>query len=277
MCTTPCAGNHLASGCDHQGMGCDPYRELISADLDGEADDAERATLAAHLATCAGCTAFAAEVGRIHRASRVVVADSIPDLTDAIVERATADPTVELIGVGRPPAPARRPTRSRVAVLAFQYGLLVVALLMVVLAAPDLLASSGDAVHVSRHLGGWDVAFAIGLILAAVQPWRARGLLPMAAALAGVMVVTAAFDIARGSTPGLAEGTHLLEVFGLVFLWLLARSMPAGERPRRGLPIPTEDRGTGSPATRLRSLPTRFGMAVRPAPTAATDERSRAA
>lgn len=239
-------------------MSCDPFRELISADLDGEVGDDERTVLASHLETCPRCVAFAAEAGRLHRATRVAPAAPVPDLTEAILERADAE------GARARATPGR--DRSRVAVLAFQYGLLVVALLMMVLAVPELFASSGTAVHTSRHLGGWDVAFAVGLVLAALQPWRARGLLPMAGALAGVMVLTAAVDIARGTTPGLAEGTHLLEVFGLAFLWLLARSVPPGERPGLRRPAPAGGSAPTSAAGRLRSLPLRFGLGVGPSP-----------
>lgn len=257
-------------------MSCDAHRELISADLDGEATESERAELAAHLATCEVCTAFAADAAALHRASRIAPAAAIPDLTDAILERASVGPPTTRPSADAPAVPSgrrarRRARRSqhdgrgRVAVLAFQYGLLVVALLMVVLAVPELLAPSSDAVHTSRHLGGWDVAFAIGLVLAALQPWRARGLLPMAAALAGVMVVTAVIDIAHGSTPGMAEGTHLLEVFGLVFLWLLSRSIPTDERTRRGRPIAAAADAAVTPMARLRALPSRFGLTEPPA------------
>lgn len=251
-------------------MGCDTCRELISADLDGEADDAERAELAGHLATCAACASFSVEAARLHRSWRVTPAAAVPDLTDAILERARADadrldprPRPDAADAGARRSRRRRGAhprrRSPVATAAMQYGLLVVALLMMVLAVPDLLASSGSAIHVSRHLGGWDVAFAVGLCVAALQPWRARGLLPMAAALAGVMVVTAVIDIAHGSTPGMAEGTHLLEVLGLVFLWLLAQSVPDEERPRRSLPQPGSGDAAASPVARLRALPSRFG------------------
>ena len=280
-------------------MGCDTCRELISADLDGEADDAERAAMADHLATCAACASFSIDAARLHRSSRVAPAAVIPDLTDAILERAAADadglegaPADPGPGPSPDPVPApdrtadgpasagageRRIRRRRgahprrwspAATYAMQYGLLVVALLMMVLAVPDLLASSGSAIHASRHLGGWDVAFAVGLCLAALQPWRARGLLPMAAALAGVMVITAVIDIAHGSTPGLAEGTHLLEVLGLVFLWLLSRSVPLQDRPRRSLPSAGSDDGAAAtPIARLRALPTRFGWAPVPSMT----------
>ncbi len=230
-------------------------RELISAELDGEADDTERAALAAHLAICSACTTFRADASRLHRASRVGVAASVPDLTDAILDRVAAE------GVAFEPAAdlGRAVVRKRRLVYAMQYGLLVVALLMVVLAVPDLLASSGNEVHASRHLGGWDLAFAVGLLLAALQPWRARGLLPMAGALAGVMAVTAAIDIVHGSTPGMAEGTHLLEVLGLAFLWMLARAVPGADRPGRAR--------VDGPSIRSM-VAERFGRVGRPGPVA---------
>src|SRR5690349_12423049 len=53
--TTTGAGNHPAPGCDRVDMSCDPFRELISADLDGEATETERTELATHLATCDAC------------------------------------------------------------------------------------------------------------------------------------------------------------------------------------------------------------------------------
>jgi predicted anti-sigma-YlaC factor YlaD len=257
-------------------MSCEAFHELISADLDGEADEHEQAVLAAHLETCARCRAFVADATALHRATRIAPASTVPDLTDVILERAAADPSIGRRRIRRRNGPAHGAPRSRVAVLAFQYGLLVVALMMMVLALPELFASSGEGVHVSRHLGGWDVAFAVGLLIAALQPWRARGLLPMAAALAGVMVVTAAIDVVRGSTAGLAEGTHLLEVFGLVFLWLLSGSLSAGERPRRGQPVPS-DGATSAPVTGLRALPSRFGLTPRLSPSASERGRARPA
>jgi hypothetical protein len=59
----------------------------------------------------------------------------------------------------------------------------------------------------------------------------------------------------------MAEGTHLLEVLGLVFLWLLARSVPDAGRPRRSIPQPGSGGGSEvEPVARLRSLPARFGV-----------------
>ena len=241
-------------------MQCELGRELISAGLDDELGASERSALDRHLETCEDCTAYAAAAARLHRSSRVVPAAPVPDLTDAILGRldGVQAPDTEpprSIGSDSDPRAGRRPRRppgrsDRSAdarrsrrVFALQYGLLVVALSMVVLSVPELLATTGAAIHATRHLGVWDLAFAVGLLVAALQPWRARGLLPMAAALGCAMALTAGLDLSRGVTTGIAELSHLLEVLGLVFLWLLSRAAPIDSRlgPARraagGLPV----------------------------------------
>ena len=66
-----------------------------------------------------------------------------------------------------------------------RWALFVVALTQLVLAAPALLLGedAGATVHVARELGSFDVALAVGLLVAAWQPARAWGLLPVIAAL----------------------------------------------------------------------------------------------
>ena len=226
-------------------MQCELGRELISAGLDDELGASERSALDRHLETCEDCTAYAAAAARLHRSSRVVPAAPVPDLTDAILGRldgVQAPDTEPPRSIGSDPRTGRRPRRppgrsDRSAdarrsrrVFALQYGLLVVALSMVVLSVPELLATTGAAIHATRHLGVWDLAFAVGLLVAALQPWRARGLLPMAAALGCAMALTAGLDLSRGVTTGIAELSHLLEVLGLLFLWLLSRAAPIDSR-----------------------------------------------
>ncbi|MEJ8279961.1 zf-HC2 domain-containing protein [Pseudonocardia spirodelae] len=66
-------------------MDCQLYREVLSADLDGEAAAGERAAAAEHLAGCASCRAFRDGAARLGRPSRVGPADPLPDLTDAVL------------------------------------------------------------------------------------------------------------------------------------------------------------------------------------------------
>ena len=133
-----------------------------------------------------------------------------------------------------------------------RYVLFILAAIGLLTALPDLWNSAmSDHAHANRHLGGWAVAFSIGLLVAAVQPARARGLLPMAFALGGVMIASAVFDILGGHTPGMAESTHVLEFLELVLLWVLARQQPSGRMPR-GTRRADDGSPTRTAAPRLR-------------------------
>jgi predicted anti-sigma-YlaC factor YlaD len=190
-------------------MRCDRSRELISALLDGEGagrpDELRR-----HLDGCAGCRGWAVQARSLHRSLRLQPAPEVPDLTTAILRR-------------RLPDRRRRCPRPVLSMPVLRAVLGVVAGTQLVLGVPELLSRAGMDGHATRHLGGWDVAFAVGLLVVAVQPWRARGLLPMAAAVAGVMVVTVVVDAVSGGSPGMAEATHALEVCGVAVLWAITR------------------------------------------------------
>ncbi len=99
------------------------------------------------------------------------------------------------------------------------------AVTQLLLAAPALLMGdgAGSAVHAARELGAFDVALAAGLLVAAWQPARAWGLLPVAGVLCLVVVGTAVLDMLDGSASSSGEAQHLLDVAGLALLWLIAR------------------------------------------------------
>jgi predicted anti-sigma-YlaC factor YlaD len=205
-------------------MRCDTIREALSARLDGEPEGTDPGAVDSHLRGCADCTAWAAELGALHRTVRVREAEPVPDLTAAILGT---------------PSPARRSAWQEV-ISPARWALFVVALSQLVLAAPALLLGedAGATVHVARELGAFDVALAIGLLVAAWQPARAWGLLPVIAALGLVMAGTAIVDVVRGTASGLGEAHHLLDVAGLVLLWLVAREeRGARPLPQRGLAI----------------------------------------
>jgi predicted anti-sigma-YlaC factor YlaD len=192
-------------------MDCDQTREALSAGLDGEEPGPSLGRADEHLATCGACRAFAADAGDLHRSLRVRAAEAVPDLSRAILQAV--------------PHPERIPTPGR-AVPWLRYGLTVVGLTMLALAAPSLLLhDAGSAIHLTRELSAWDLAFAAGLLFAAWQPARARGLLPMAAVLAGGQVLGSAIDVAGGRAPAVSEAHHALELTGVVLLWLLCRAL----------------------------------------------------
>jgi len=191
-------------------MECSDVHPLLSARLDGELAEDELAAVERHLSQCPSCRAHDAALLSLHRAVRVREALPVPDLRETI-----------LAGSG---VLERR--QRRVEALRYVAGALGVAQL--ILAVPELLGRNGEmGVHLSRHLGAWVFAFAAGLVVAGLQPWRARGMLPMVAVLMGVTGVTAVLDLTGGRTDLVAElGTHLLELAGLVVMWLLGRWYP---------------------------------------------------
>jgi predicted anti-sigma-YlaC factor YlaD len=186
---------------------CERFQDALSARLDGEAPptglDAE--ALDAHVAGCAACSAFRVGATAQHRALRVRAAEPVPDLTQRILERLPA---------ASRPQPVREWAR---------YALFAVAATQLVLALPAVLLGEdpGASIHVARELGSFDIALAVGLLWAAWQPRRAAGLLPMAAALAGALLVTGLLDVAHGEAPFSGEAHHLLDLAGLGLLWAL--------------------------------------------------------
>jgi len=213
-------------------MRCTTCQDALSARLDGEAVTVSLDDLDHHLADCAPCRRFSLDITDLHRVVRVRAAEPVPDLTRTILD-ATA-------GVA-PTAGSPAATTSSAARGWLRYGLVVIGLTMLALALPSLLLhDSGSAIHMTRELSAWDAAFGAGLLFAAWQPGRARGLLPMAAVLAGAQVVGSVIDVTSGRSPVVSESHHVLELVGVLLLWLLCRT--AGQRDRRtaGDPLGSE-------------------------------------
>jgi predicted anti-sigma-YlaC factor YlaD len=170
---------------------CREVREAVSAAADGERADVTHTKIDHHLRRCASCRAFA---------------QRMPDLTPGIVERATASRLVVPFW-GSP----------------VRVGLALVGIAQLALAVPGLIfgTDEGAPIHIAHEAGAWDLALAVGFLLAAWRPLRAVGMLPFAAALGAGLVLTAIVDILHGRQPALMETPHLLELVGTVLLWLL--------------------------------------------------------
>jgi predicted anti-sigma-YlaC factor YlaD len=187
----------------------DALDDLVDGDDQGAVED--------HLGTCAACRQYRDDVADLHRWVRLRPAEDVPDLSERILARAH---------------PPRRGRRDWIC-----YSLLAVGLTELTLALPALVMGddAGAPIHVARHVGSMSVALAVGLVYAAWRPVRAFGLLPIAAALAVCMVVTAALDLAGGRVAALGEAHHVLDVAGLLLLWLLAGAPRPGRRTRPAL------------------------------------------
>lgn len=179
-------------------------RELISASLDGELEDGRRRVLDRHVATCPGCSRWAGRAETLQQRVRVRPAAPVPDLTSAIMKQV--------------------PDHRHDAVLALRYALAAVAAILVLVHLPLLFLGeqAGATEHLSRHLGAFSVALAIGLGYAAWRPDRAEGLLPVALTLGLMVTVTGVIDLATGRSNPLAEARHVLELVGVVLLLVMA-------------------------------------------------------
>ena len=201
-------------------MHCEHWQEAISARADGEHPAIDQRLLDAHLEVCAECRNFADNVHVLRRAASIDIAPSTTDHSTRVVKVA-------------------RSADRRSVWWVLRLGLAVVACQIILFSIPALLLGhlQGSDKHAARHLGSFEVAYAIGLLVVGLRPAKARGLLPLTAALAGCLVVTGIIDAAEGHTPALAEIRHFPEVVGLVLVWALAmpRRLP-GSPLQRPLP-----------------------------------------
>ena len=103
-------------------------------------------------------------------------------------------------------------------------ALVAVAVIQLAVTLPQLVLGSDHLapVHIAREMGAFDVALAVGFLLAAWQPENARGMHLLVGAVALLLVVTASVDIAAGHTTPAAEAPHLLAVAGWMLLRVLA-------------------------------------------------------
>lgn len=189
-------------------MNCDSARLAISALLDGEPPLVDRSQLEGHLAECVRCRAWRERAHEVTRAMRLQPAAPAPALPRELLDRAAS-------------APSGRWWKSLAGLT--RVALVLTALAQLAVAWPMLLAGSyrGAPVHVAHEMGSFELALAIGFLVAAWRPSRAMGMRSLVAAAAGLLVATAAIDLLSGRTTLGDEAPHLLAVVG----WLLLREL----------------------------------------------------
>jgi predicted anti-sigma-YlaC factor YlaD len=213
------SGNQMGTSDDQNNMACDRWQEALSAVRDGEDPGINARLLAAHVEHCISCQGFTYAIDQLHRSGRLREAEPMPDLSRDIVKLNAITDRASRWGLAR-------------ALLA------VVAVQIMVFSVVDLLRrdSSGTSAHSARHLGAFTMAYGVGLLVVVVRPARARSILPVAAVLAGAMVLTAAVDLLNGRIPLLGEAVHLPEVLSVLLIWLLA--VPSPRRTARQAALP---------------------------------------
>lgn len=178
---------------------CARMRRLLSADLDGEATQAESTLAHDHVMRCEECAAWLERVQRTTRRARLRSAEPTPDLTAGVLDRL-----------------ARVDRRRRLQGSVLRTMLVSLGLVQLEWAIAGLVH---DHTHVSREMVAFDVAVALGVLAVALRPWRAAGLLPVLGVLAALLAVTSTLDLLDGRTTFYRELPHLLVVAELAVVW----------------------------------------------------------
>jgi hypothetical protein len=104
-------------------------------------------------------------------------------------------------------------------------GLLAAA--QVMLAVPDRLGAAGHEAHAGREVAAFDIALAVGLLVAACHPEHARVFAPVVLTLVDCFASISTLDILQGwNTPG-RVAVHVVAGVQAGLVWLLAQSTPA--------------------------------------------------
>jgi predicted anti-sigma-YlaC factor YlaD len=207
-------------------VGCDQYREALSAELDGEPHGVPEDALSGHLSGCSACREWFGRAARVTRLVRLAPAVPMPDLAPGVLAV----------------LPALSARRRRVFTGA-RAALVMVAFLQALLAWSGALTGQDDMAtgHVAHEVGAWNLALAVAFLMVATRPKAADSLIAPVGVFVTVLAVVAASDAAAGD---LALGRllgHLLVGTGLVLLVTIGRTAPpppgAPDRSRpRGLP-----------------------------------------
>jgi len=215
---------------DYPTVMCEDVRVALSARLDGEEPGMGAESIDGHLSGCPACTAWLDGVRQVEAAELA----QAPDLTERIMSAVGADAVVAA-NRARLRAVAEAHARRRV----LRIAVAVAALAQLGSALPALVGgflTTDAGPHTGRELASFDVAVAVGFLLAAYRPAWARAFVPVALVLAACLAITSGVDVVRGVTGFGHEFGHLVAVAQAGLLWALGRreaGRPTGvPRPR---------------------------------------------
>jgi predicted anti-sigma-YlaC factor YlaD len=217
-------------------MACERWREMLSAQLDGEDDPADRERVDEHLAGCADCRQWLDRAATVNRLTRTGVTGAVPDLSAAILAALPASEAPALPASGRPARRWRRPSRSQLATALF-VALAAVGAVQLILGLAQVGGGvSGAHVHAGLdatpgHLwhesAAWNVAVGAGYLFIALRRNRPAGLVPMLTAFVGMLLLLSFNDLTAGRVDSTRLVSHGFVILG--YLLVVALSKVVGE------------------------------------------------
>jgi predicted anti-sigma-YlaC factor YlaD len=199
----------------------DRARAELSAWLDSGQSGELAGPLVEHLAGCVPCQQWLRAAEKVTTQVRQARNRTAPDRTEELLAAVLADQAQR----------DRARGRSRFLIRA---GLTAAGAAQLAIIIPALVlgnAGGGTPVHASHELGAFNLALAVGFVMATIRPSLARGMLPVAGVASAALVVLAIVDSALGyTTPG-AEAVHLITLAGAVLLYAAMRVERGRIRP----------------------------------------------
>lgn len=216
---------------DYPGVGCDGFREALSARLDGEDAPAERAALDAHLAGCPACRRWWDDAVAVTRLARTGPALAGIDVTETVLSAAP--------GRWR----GRLAVALRVALGALGLAQLVLGMLQVtVLRSPEPAALHGTTVdgatpgHLWHESAAWNVAVGAAFLWIATRRGRPVGVVPLLTAFVAALAMLSAGDMIGGRVEAARLASHGFVLAGYLIVLALSRTSldvtPPGRRER---------------------------------------------
>lgn len=223
-------------------MGCEQWREVLSAQLDGEETPAERAAADSHLASCGGCRTWFDQAAAITRRARLSVSVIGPDLTDAVL---AALPATAPAAPAAPAGSTTRPPGRQRLVIALRAALGLTGALQILLGLTQVgQAAAGPHIHAggplaSGHLwheaAAWNIAVGAGFLFVAARRTPPTGLLPMLSAFVGTLVLLSVNDLMTGRVETARLVSHGFLFVGYAIVVAMSRPGLRPDGPPTGL------------------------------------------
>jgi predicted anti-sigma-YlaC factor YlaD len=199
-------------------MNCETTRMALSAILDGEAPRVDAVEVERHVVACPACVQWREAAHELKRRAGIAA------VTSSVTPSAEVLEHVRLM--------AARPPRGR-RFDGLRLALLAIAAAQLSLTLPLLLFGRHD---LTRDMGASDVALAVGFLIAAWRPNRALAISPVVGTAAGLLMLSAVVELARGETHVITEAPHAVAFVG----WLLVHRIgqltpPMLEHPDRSM------------------------------------------
>lgn len=208
--------NRLGPGGDHPFMRCEQWREILSAQLDGEETRAQGAAVRRHLDACPNCRRWHDHAADITRRARIRLVASPAELTNVILASPPAAPRRRKDGLAR---------RRMVPVLRAALGTLGAVQVVLGLAQIGRGAADGHlpgGQHLWHESAAWNIAVGVGFVVGAVRRSAAADLVPLLTVFVAMLGLLSVNDLLTSTAVVPRRASHAFLLAGYAITLLVA-------------------------------------------------------